>query len=156
MDDSFWREVLSLEERIRSDILDLGERVAPLNELNRQLAGVRGKLEMLEELLRKGTVLAATRETLVETNKANQRLESHQEEVKKLQHELQSLRMKLRRNSELQAAKERERLLARKDQGETVAKKSAVRSAERGTNSLREANAMMMQEVRLYLFVCCC
>jgi hypothetical protein len=144
--DILWGEMSALEARIEGDIDELGATVAPLAELNQSVLAVRLKMDALEEMLRRGSIAAAASATMVEANKAQLRLESHRQEQKRLQKEMRGLREKLRVNSEKQAAQERASLFRRRGDGEAAAKKSALRSAERGTTSLREANSMMMRE----------
>ena len=144
--DILWGEMSALEARIEGEIAELGSKVAPLNELNQSVLAIRLKMDALEEMLRRASIAAAASSTLVECNKASSRLDSHREEQRRLQRDMRGLREKLRINSEKQAAQERSTLFQRRGDGEAAAKKSALRTAERGTASLREANSMMMRE----------
>lgn len=145
-----WSELSGLEQHIGAEVAALGEAVGPLEELVARQGRVQQQLEALEELLRKASVGAAAAPSLAESAKAALRLEGHWEQRRRLQADLLALRPLLRRNAERHAAQERDLLLRRRkgDTGQTLAKKSALRTAERGTTSLREANAMMMREVQ--------
>lgn len=152
MDEAFWAEVCSIESRVRSDIVEVSSMVASHSVIQQRLVAVQKGLDQLEQMMRSAELEAAVAPSLAEGQKVKERVEAHRREVGQLRTEMRSGKAAMRNNVEKHMEREREELMRGWDKQGTPSlssssQRTALRSAEKGTAALREAEASMRREV---------